>query len=76
MSNKLLRPLLCLTLLVLSGCASGLTKTTVTSSDYCRIAKPIPYSSKLDSPATVARIEAHNSAWVCVCEHDCPKAPI
>jgi hypothetical protein len=41
-------------------------------SDYCRIAKPIGYDSKADTAETVKAIEAHNSAWVCVCEKDCP----
>jgi len=41
-------------------------------SEYCRIAKPIGYSTKDDSIETVAAIEAHNSAWACVCEGDCP----
>jgi hypothetical protein len=36
------------------------------------VAKPIRYNSKIDSPKTVAQIEAHNSAWVCLCEADCP----
>jgi hypothetical protein len=30
------------------------------------------YNSRLDTPATVAQIEAHNSVWVCLCEQDCP----
>lgn len=71
MSSKRTKLLLCLTLLVLSGCASA--STTPASGEYCRIAKPIRYNSKADTPATVAAIEAHNSAWVCLCEHDCPK---
>jgi uncharacterized protein YceK len=73
MFNKHTTLLLCLTLLGTSGCATVSTRATATSSEYCRIAKPIQYNSKLDSPATVARIEAHNSEYVCVCEHDCPK---
>lgn len=73
MLRKPSKLLLCATMLVLSGCAHG--STTVVASDYCRIAKPIRYNSKLDSPATVAAVEAHNSAWACVCESDCPKAP-
>jgi len=36
------------------------------------VAKPIRYNSKIDSPKTVTQIEAHNSAWVCLCEADCP----
>lgn len=60
----------------LSGCAGGLTgggaKVTVVS-DYCKIAAPIGYDSKVDSPETVAAVEKHNSQWVCLCEGDCPK---
>lgn len=60
----------------LSGCAGGLIagepKVTVIS-DYCKIAAPISYDSKVDSPETVAAVEKHNSQWVCLCEGDCPK---
>ncbi len=56
----------------LSACAHVSTPPVVNS--YCSIAKPIRYNSKLDSPATVEQIEAHNSAWVCVCEEDCPNS--
>lgn len=62
--------LLLLTLSVTSGCAHGLTTPPVNS--YCAIAQPIRYDSRVDSAATVARIEAHNSIWVCLCENDCP----
>lgn len=66
-----LRPLWTLTtLLVLTGCVTG---STAIVGDYCRIAKPIGYDSKVDSPETVRDIEAHNSKWVCVCENDCPE---
>ena len=76
MSRKL-RVLLGLSILSgLSGCAGGLiegeTKVTVVS-EYCKIAAPISYDSKVDSPETVAAIEKHNSQWVCLCEGDCPK---
>lgn len=64
--------LLPLTLLAMSGCATVSTAPVVVS-DYCRIAKPIGYDSAKDTPETVAEIEAHNSAYVCVCENDCPK---
>lgn len=73
MSPALPKPLLLLTLLALSGCATGLMKPRVAVGDYCRIAKPITYNSKLDSMKTVAQIETHNSVWVCVCQGDCPK---
>jgi hypothetical protein len=73
MSLALLKPLLLLTLLALSGCAAVLMKPRVGVSDYCRIAKPITYNSKLDSMKTVAQVETHNSVWVCVCQGDCPK---
>jgi len=42
-------------------------------SDYCRIAKPICYDSRADTAETVKAIEAHNSAWACVCDKDCPR---
>jgi hypothetical protein len=44
-------------------------------SDYCRIAQPIGYDSRADTAETVKAIEAHNSAWVCVCEQDWPATP-
>lgn len=63
-------PILC----ALSACATGLTgPAPATVSDYCLIAKPIGYDGTKDTPETVKAIEAHNSQWVCVCEHDCPK---
>ena len=62
-----LLPILCAT----SACVAGSTAPLVVS-DYCRIAKPIGYDSKADSAETVKAVEAHNSAWVCVCEKDCP----
>jgi len=72
--NKLkplwLLPILCAT----SACVSGSTAPLVVS-DYCRIAKPIGYDSKADSAETVRAIELHNSAWLCVCEKDCPVTP-
>lgn len=76
MWRKLRMLLLYGTTLGLSACAHGSTeRTTLTanSGEYCRIAKPIAYDSSIDSPETVAAVEAHNSAWVCVCEGDCPK---
>jgi len=63
-----LLPILCAT----SACVSGSTAPLVVS-DYCRIAKPIGYDSKADSAETVKAVEAHNSAWLCVCEKDCPR---
>jgi len=65
-----LLPILCAT----SACVSGSTAPLVVS-DYCRIAKPIGYDSKADSAETVKAVEAHNSAWLCVCEKDCPVTP-
>jgi hypothetical protein len=41
--------------------------------NYCKIAKPIGFDTVKDTPETVAAIEAHNSAWACVCENDCPE---
>lgn len=73
MSNRRTLPLLSLMLPVLSGCATDLTSRVVAISDYCRIAQPIEYNSLRDSSETVAAIERHNSQYVCVCEHDCPK---
>jgi hypothetical protein len=67
-----LKPLWLLPILfVTSACVSGSTAPLVVS-DYCRIAKPIGYDSRVDSAETIRAIEAHNSAWVCVCESDCP----
>ena len=63
-------PLLLLTLTATSGCVHG--STTPPANSYCAIAQPIRYDSRADSAATVARIEAHNSTWVCLCEADCP----
>ena len=59
----------------LSGCAGGLIGGPVVKivSEYCKIAAPIGYDSKVDSPETVAAVEKHNSQWVCLCENDCPK---
>ena len=74
MLNKLkplwLLPILCAT----SACVSGSTAPLVVS-DYCRIAKPIGYDSKADTAETVRAIELHNSAWLCLCEKDCPVTP-
>lgn len=55
-----------------SGCAHVSTTQPAINS-YCAIAQPMRYNSRLDSPATVAQIEAHNSTWVCLCEDDCPE---
>lgn len=71
MSIKLMPLFLFPTLFVMSGCALGST-VPATVSDYCAIAKPIGYDGGNDTAATVKQIEAHNSQWVCVCEHDCP----
>ena len=62
---------LCLTLFVMSGCATVST-VPVNINSYCAIAKPIGYDSKIDTAETVKEIEAHNSKWACVCENDCP----
>ena len=72
MLNKPKRLLALLTLFAISGCAIGSTAPAAIS-DYCRIAKPISYDTSVDSPETVRAIEVHNSQYVCVCEHDCPK---
>ena len=68
-SNWAKRLSLCLTLSVMSGCA---TVSTAPVNSYCAIAKPIGYDSKIDTAETVKEIEAHNSKWACVCENDCP----
>lgn len=74
MSSKRNALLTCLMLPVLSACAPDLIAAKPQAmSDYCLIAKPISYDTKADSAATVSAIEAHNSVWVCLCEHDCPK---
>jgi hypothetical protein len=65
-----LRPFLTLMILLgLTGCVTG---STALVGDYCRIAKPIGYDSRSDSPETVKEIETHNSKWSCVCNADCP----
>jgi hypothetical protein len=56
----------------MTACGNASTAPAVVS-DYCAIAKPISYDTTRDSPETVAEIEAANSKYVCVCEHDCPK---
>ncbi len=58
-----------LILSAMSGCA---TVSTVPVNSYCAIAKPISYDATADTAETVKEIEAHNSAFVCVCENDCP----
>lgn len=67
------KSLLLLTLTATAGCVHGST-TPPPVNAYCKIAQPIRYNSKLDSPATVARIELHNSTWACLCDNDCPKS--
>lgn len=67
------RLLLLPTLSVISACAH--VSTTPPANSYCAVAKPIHYNSKIDSPKTVAQVEAHNSTWVCLCEADCPAKP-
>jgi len=65
---------LCAMTIALSACAIGSTDPgPVVVSDYCRIAAPIGYDSKVDSPETVKAIEDHNSRWACTCENDCPR---
>jgi hypothetical protein len=59
-----------LILSALSGCA---TVSTVPVNSYCAIAKPISYDATQDTSETVREIEAHNSAFICICEADCPK---
>ena len=66
-----LRPLL--TLMILLGLTGCVTDSTALVGDYCRIAKPIEYDSRKDTAETVKAIEAHNSAWSCVCSGDCPR---
>lgn len=71
MWSKLTALCLLTMLLVMSGCAAVSTAPVVVS-DYCRIASPISYDSVRDTPETVKAIEAANSRWACLCEHDCP----
>lgn len=74
MSRKLTTLCACLMLTVTSACATGLTApVTRVTSDACLWVKPISYDSNRDAPETVEQIEAHNSAWVCNCDDDCPK---
>ena len=72
-SGLLLRlALISLILFATSACKTASTVPLVID-DYCKIAKPITFDSKADTPATVAEIKAHSSRWVCVCQGDCPK---
>lgn len=69
------KSLLLLTLTATAGCVHGsTTPPPLVTNSYCKIAQPIRYNSKLDSPATAARIEQHNSTWACLCGSppDCP----
>ena len=61
-----------LILSVMSGCVTGSTEAVPLNS-YCAIAKPISYDATQDTSETVTEIEAHNSAFICICEADCPK---
>ena len=69
-SNSALLLLASLILSALNGCA---TVSTVPVNSYCAIAKPISYDATQDTSETVKEIEAHNSAFICICEADCPK---
>lgn len=71
MSNKQKTLFACLILSATSGCVTASTAPVVVS-DYCRVARAITYDSTKDTPETVAQIEAHNSAWVSLCEGDKP----
>jgi hypothetical protein len=61
-----------LTILSATSACAHVSTTPPATNSYCAVAKPIFYDSRLDSPSTVAQIEAHNSTWVCLCEDDCP----
>jgi hypothetical protein len=61
-------------LIGVTACASVSTTPPPVTNQYCSLASPIRYDSRLDRPETVAQIEKHNSVWVCLCEHDCPTA--
>ena len=61
-----------LILTALSGCATVSTEAVPLNS-YCAIAKPITYDATQDTSETIKEIEAHNSAFICICEVDCPK---
>lgn len=67
-----LKPLLGLTILCVTSACATVSTTPPATDSYCAIAKPIRYDSRIDRPATVAQIEAHNSTWVCLCKQDCP----
>ena len=60
-------------LIGVTACASVSTPPQM-ANQYCAVAAPIRYDSRLDRPETVAQIEKHNSVWVCLCEQDCPTA--
>lgn len=76
-AKSILRSTLALLLIptMTSACALGLTppQPVPASGSFCAIAKPIFYDSKVDRPATVEQIEAHNRRFTCLCENDCPK---
>lgn len=74
-SKRRLLPSILLILSATSGCVPGSTEGPKSTGDYCRIAQPMGYDSRVDSAETVAAIEKHNSQWVCVCEGDCPNKP-
>jgi hypothetical protein len=61
--------------IALGEAANNILDTTdpVPLSNYCALTKPITYDTTKDTPETVAEIEAHNSRYECVCNHDCPK---
>ncbi len=75
LSNRLLLAKLLITFLILIGLTACVPNTTdpVPLSNYCALTKPITYDTTKDTPETVAEIEAHNSRYECVCNHDCPK---
>lgn len=54
---------------MLNGCVHDLTGPVPTDS-FCKIAQPINYDSKRDTPETVQQVEAHNLRWLRLCEKD------
>lgn len=68
-SNKLNRLLLIPLLMSLSGCVHGSTGL-VPIDGFCKVAQPISYDSKRDTPETVQQVEAHNLKWLRLCEKE------
>ncbi len=53
--------------LLLAGCATTTTLTSVTTDTSCRSFVPILYSRK-DTPATIQQVREHNAAFDALCK--------